>query len=266
MTNASFGWSVVVAGRKTRVGANRAAELQKAAKAKKAAAKRAHIRKAKAKRTQAKTSQPSAQVSKPVKPQRAQGFSAAAIRSGKPQAAAFSIDLEQLHNSLTGDQAVVLLEAWRDAAALHCASHCSAKGLAPYFMESGFLRRFAYVVINAFLAAGQEAAFETSLTNAKRRVPSGAAVKETRYRIGLAALLPAQDADELRYIAYQLEYAWRHYVPAEFLVGFLRQSGPTASAEAKVKSKAVEPWFSARSWDGDKGNYAAEWVARSGLE
>lgn len=122
------------------------------------------------------------------------------------------------------------------------------KGTTPFDSRWGTFRRDAYRLIRTTKSSSGGHRVIKSVVRTFDRVPSKLLYNGNEFNWGLRAIDPDEDVmDEKRLslLALQLTYADIHEVPAHYLVGFLYQSGSSASTSRKLKAGLREPWYRA---------------------
>ena len=117
--------------------------------------------------------------------------------------------------------------------------------LAPYDIPLGLLKRELYMFGQQIIDERMTAELMQFAERNGARTAGESADGLDLYRWLLTAFPEAElPRSEKRRLAHELQYARRHGVPAEYLVGFLYQSGSGADIYARVADEGhVEDWY-----------------------
>ncbi len=176
----------------------------------------------------------------------------------KPPSAAHSHDARGDARATFKEQAQAIFDEWDrrttehetrvDGRAQTDKNPISSQELAkpsPFASKEGYLKRESYhLIVKTINLNGGHAAIKAESDYEKRydadRMPS---YTDNRFYWGIWAIFPDFDIKTLRYYANQLEYANRHGVPAEYLIGFLLQCGNNRLLRRKISCRYTEDEF-----------------------
>jgi hypothetical protein len=130
-----------------------------------------------------------------------------------------------------------------------------------------WLKVTSYVVLTEMLRLEQDDVFETRIKE-HRRYPRGQRGNPNPFQLGLMALFAEQpdllNRRDRERLGKQFWHAHRHYVPPEFLLGFLSQLERGQAGEKLAGSdlqRDLKDWIIERrsvDSDGDRGDYPLE--------
>lgn len=116
--------------------------------------------------------------------------------------------------------------------------------IGPSNRDLGWLKRACYTLIAEILALDQADVFEDRI-RAHGRYARGARGRPNIFQTGLMAIFAddrlALNARDRERFGKQLWTAYRHYVPAEFLIGFLSQRDGSKPVKSRGKGKSQDP-------------------------
>jgi hypothetical protein len=123
--------------------------------------------------------------------------------------------------------------------------HRPATGAAPYDQKANYLRREVYRVVGNLLERSEgKQMIEAAVLGYCGREPTRLTMSQNPFFWGLKAVADriSLAPDRVSRLAKEMNYAWRHNIKPDLLVGFILQTG--ASRIYKSTEIQVEKWFS----------------------
>ena len=118
--------------------------------------------------------------------------------------------------------------------------------LTPAETANGYLKRESYRIIVHYVAQGRSRFFENVVRQDGRGLTARVKLEENPFHFGLLALF-ADDSvvskQDRSLFSMQMLYAYRHGIPAEFLIGFIYQAGSKEEIKRKLSEGSIEPGF-----------------------
>jgi hypothetical protein len=119
-----------------------------------------------------------------------------------------------------------------------------ADGQSPYERPSGYLKREVYRLARDLSRAGCDANARALLDKLRGRPARGKAADSLLHALMAAVVTDQQlQRTEKHRYAEELQYALKHKVPVEYLIGFLLQIGPFRRAADRSGAHGYEAWF-----------------------
>ncbi len=111
---------------------------------------------------------------------------------------------------------------------------------------NAWFKKEAYRFLRMYIEQGRQDVFEAAAKERSKRLVEEA--RENPFKMGLLAMFADESLSrsDRHVFGNQMLYAWRHYVPADFLNPFLAVSGGPAAVAKKLKAGEVEPGFEER--------------------
>ena len=111
---------------------------------------------------------------------------------------------------------------------------------------NSYFKRNMYRLIKAYLDAGQGELFDTLATRSRRSQVGVAAISDNPFKLALFAMWSDNQSlsrHQQRVFGNQMLYAYRHGVPPEHIIGFIRVAGSAQRIAEKLRSGHREPGY-----------------------
>lgn len=111
---------------------------------------------------------------------------------------------------------------------------------------NAWFKKEAYRFLRPYIELERQDVFEAVARDRSKRLVEEA--RQNSFKLGLLAMFADESLSrsDRHVFGNQMLYAWRHYVPADFLNAFLAVSGGPAAVAKKLKEGEMEPGFEER--------------------
>lgn len=108
---------------------------------------------------------------------------------------------------------------------------------------NAWFKKEAYRFLKEYIEQQREDVFESVVKDRSKRLIDDA--RQNPFKLGLLAMFADESVSrsDRHVFGNQMLYAWRHFVPADFLNAFLAISGGPAAVAKKLKEGDLEPGF-----------------------